>query len=122
MPAYPWPIDRLMTTMLLALSTSRIGIPEIALPGLRAAGLVTSLAPMTSATSAWGNCGLISSMSLSNGYGRGQVEEPGSERFDLGPAFGTYVVRRHDGAEAPRRTDRLEARNARAEYEQVGRP
>ena len=44
-------------------------MPEIALPGRRAAGLVTSLAPMTSATSARANSGLISSISLSCGYG-----------------------------------------------------
>ena len=51
MPAYPWPIDRLITMTLLAWSTSRIGMPETGLPGRRAAGLVTSFAPMTSATS-----------------------------------------------------------------------
>ena len=48
-------------------STSRIGMPEMAVPGRRAAGLVTSFAPMTSATSARGNSGLISSISLSCG-------------------------------------------------------
>ena len=39
------------------------------MPGRRAAGLVTSFAPTTSATSACGNSGLISSISLSCGYG-----------------------------------------------------
>src|SRR5262249_27509277 len=67
MPAEPDAIDRLITMMLLAWSTSRIGMPEIAVPGRRAAGLVTSLAPTTSATSARGNSGLISSISLSCG-------------------------------------------------------
>ena len=44
-------------------------MPEMSLPGRRAAGLVTSLAPMTRATSALANSGLISSISLSCGYG-----------------------------------------------------
>ena len=44
-------------------------MPEIAVPARRAAGLVTSFAPITSATSARANSGLISSISLSSGYG-----------------------------------------------------
>ena len=40
-------------------------MPDTALPGLRAAGFVTSFAPMTRATSARGNSGLISSIVLS---------------------------------------------------------
>ena len=39
------------------------------MPGRRAAGLVTSLAPITSTTSVRLNSGLISSISLSCGYG-----------------------------------------------------
>ena len=39
-------------------------MPETGVPGRRAAGLVTSLAPMTRATSQRGNSGLISSISL----------------------------------------------------------
>ena len=58
-----------MTTMDLAWSTSRIGIPDTGEPGRRAAGFVTSLAPITSATSQRSNSGLISSISLSWGYG-----------------------------------------------------
>src|SRR6478735_4844765 len=68
-PAYPLPMDRLITTTLRARSTSRIGMPDTGFPGRLAAGLVTSLAPTTRATSIWGNCGLISSISLSSGYG-----------------------------------------------------
>ena len=68
-PAYPCPIERLITITLCAWSTSRIGMPDTGLPGLRAAGLVTSLAPMTSATSVRANSGFTSSISRSNGYG-----------------------------------------------------
>ena len=63
------PIERLMTTIDLAWSTSRIGMPDTGEPGRRAAGFVTSLAPMTSATSARANSGLMSSISLSCGIG-----------------------------------------------------
>src|SRR5579864_6283528 len=45
-------MDRLITMTLLAWSTFRIGMPDTGLPGRRAAGLVTSLAPTTRATSA----------------------------------------------------------------------
>ena len=45
---------------------SRIGMPETGVPGRRAAGLVTSLAPTTRATLACGNCGLVSSRSTSS--------------------------------------------------------
>ena len=41
-----------MTTIDFAWSTSRIGIPDTGEPGRRAAGFVTSFAPMTRATSA----------------------------------------------------------------------
>ncbi len=58
-----------MTMTLFALSTSRMGMPDTALPGRRAAGLVTSLAPTTSTMSVPANWGLISSRSLSCGYG-----------------------------------------------------
>src|SRR5438270_2354360 len=68
-PEYPAPIERLITMTERAWSTSRIGMPEMAVPGRRAAGLTTSLAPMTRATSVRANSGLISSMLLSWGYG-----------------------------------------------------
>jgi len=53
-----------MTMTLLASSTFRMGIPVTELPGLRAAGLVTSFAPTTSTTSVRLNSGLASSKSF----------------------------------------------------------
>ena len=44
-------------------------MPETGMPGRRAAGLVTSFAPTTSATSVRENSVLISSISLICGYG-----------------------------------------------------
>jgi hypothetical protein len=57
-------MDRLITMTLLAWSTFRIGMPDTGLPGRRASGFVTSLAPTTSATSAVGNSGLAASISF----------------------------------------------------------
>ena len=55
-----------MTITSRAWSTSMIGIPAIGESGSSfAAGLVTSLAPITTATSVRGISGLISSISLS---------------------------------------------------------
>ena len=50
-------------------------MPETELPGRRAAGLVTSLAPTTSTTSVRPNSGLISSMSFICWYGRVRLGE-----------------------------------------------
>ncbi|MNC97735.1 hypothetical protein D3C83_154930 [compost metagenome] len=59
-------MPRLSTMIRFALSAFRIGIPKIGLPGsVRAAGFTTSFAPITSATSARSNSGLMSSMSIS---------------------------------------------------------
>ncbi len=66
MPAKPLFMDRLSTITDGPRSTSRIGMPWIGEPGsVRAAGLVTSLAPITRATSVRGNSPLISSISRS---------------------------------------------------------
>ena len=55
-----------MTMTSLASSTSMIGMPAIGeLGSSLAAGLVTSFAPITTATSICGISGLISSISLS---------------------------------------------------------
>ena len=65
MPAKPEFIDRLSTITDLDWSTLRIGIPAIGLDGsLRAAGLVTSFAPITIVTSVRPNSSLMSSMSF----------------------------------------------------------
>ena len=57
-------MPRLMKSTVPAFSTSRMGMPKIGLLGsVLAAGLVTSLAPMTKATSAVENSLLISSSS-----------------------------------------------------------
>jgi hypothetical protein len=56
----------LRTTTFCAWSTFRIGIPKIGLARFdRASGLVTSFAPITSATSVRSNSGLMSSISTS---------------------------------------------------------
>ena len=56
----------MITITCWASSTSMIGMPAIGLLGsFLAAGLVTSLAPITTATSVCGISGLISSISLS---------------------------------------------------------
>ena len=58
MPAKPGLSERLMTITWWASLTSMIGIPAIGLSGsFLAAGLVTSLAPITTATSVCGISG-----------------------------------------------------------------
>ena len=70
MPAKPVERERLITMTSLASETSMIGIPAIGeLGSFFAAGLVTSFAPITTATSICGISGLISSISLSCSYG-----------------------------------------------------
>jgi hypothetical protein len=53
----------------MANGASMIGMPKIALPGILAAGLTTSLAPSTSTTSVWRRSGLMSSISNTWSYG-----------------------------------------------------
>ena len=65
-PAKPGLSERLITITCWASLTSMIGIPAIGESGsFFAAGLVTSLAPITTATSVRGISGLMSSISRS---------------------------------------------------------
>ena len=67
MPAKPGESERLMTMTLRAFHTSSTGMPAIGLPGVSlAAGLTTSLAPTTMATSVFLSSALDGSSSISS--------------------------------------------------------
>ena len=71
------------------------------MPGRRAAGLVTSLAPTTSTTSVAGNSGLISSRSFSCGYGAFASASSTFMCPGIRPATGWIAVADVDAVLAP---------------------
>src|ERR1017187_4434942 len=95
MPAKPGFMERLITMTVRALSTSRIGMPYMGLDlSVRAAGLVTSFAPMTSATSHCPNSPLMSSIA-----NRPSCSLGGSERHGGAVAEAMPALRREPAAE-----------------------